>query len=97
MPRGPARPNCLSHSAPMQPSLATNRPTAPLPMRLNAHPSAHHSYHRSSPPPPPPLLCLPQVAQQYVTDPLLVLGRKCHLRLWVLVTAHCPMRAYLHK
>eukprot|EP00198_Chlamydomonas_reinhardtii_P005350 XP_001694686.1 predicted protein [Chlamydomonas reinhardtii] len=37
------------------------------------------------------------VAQQYVTDPLLVLGRKCHLRLWVLVTAHCPMRAYLHK
>ncbi|KAG2454005.1 hypothetical protein HYH02_001048 [Chlamydomonas schloesseri] len=38
-----------------------------------------------------------QVAQQYVTNPLLVLGRKCHLRLWVLVTAHSPLRAYLHR
>ncbi|PNH02903.1 Tubulin polyglutamylase TTLL7 [Tetrabaena socialis] len=38
-----------------------------------------------------------QVAQQYVANPLLLEGRKSHLRLWLLVTAHSPMRAYLHR
>ncbi|KXZ46792.1 hypothetical protein GPECTOR_40g526 [Gonium pectorale] len=38
-----------------------------------------------------------QVAQLYVGRPLLVGGRKCHLRCWLLVTAHSPLRAYLHR
>jgi hypothetical protein len=31
-----------------------------------------------------------------VTDPLLLDGRKFHFRLWMLVTGHAPLRAYLH-
>jgi hypothetical protein len=41
---------------------------------------------------PRPFIC----AQQYVTDPLLVDGRKFGLRLWVLVLGPVPYRAYLH-
>jgi tubulin polyglutamylase TTLL6/13 len=36
------------------------------------------------------------VAQLYVTNPLLLSGRKFHLRLWMLVTGHAPLRAYMH-
>ena len=37
-----------------------------------------------------------KVAQRYITDPLLLRGRKFHLRLWVVVTGHAPLRAYMH-
>ncbi len=41
--------------------------------------------------------CL-QVAQLYITRPLLLAGgRKWHMRLWVVVTAHAPLRAYVHR
>ncbi len=35
-------------------------------------------------------------AQRYVSDPLLIHGRKFGLRVWVLVCGCDPMRAYLH-
>lgn len=37
-----------------------------------------------------------KVAQLYITNPLLLHGRKFHLRLWVNVTGHRPLRAYMH-
>lgn len=37
-----------------------------------------------------------KVAQQYVSNPLLLHGRKSHLRLWLLVSGVTPLRAYLH-
>lgn len=36
------------------------------------------------------------LAQRYVTDPLLIGGRKFGLRLWALVPGASPLRAYLH-
>eukprot|EP00198_Chlamydomonas_reinhardtii_P004771 XP_001694107.1 predicted protein [Chlamydomonas reinhardtii] len=36
------------------------------------------------------------LAQRYVERPLLVDGRKFGLRVWVAVTGHSPLRAYLH-
>ncbi|KAF5841722.1 tubulin-tyrosine ligase family-domain-containing protein [Dunaliella salina] len=38
-----------------------------------------------------------QVAQLYLTRPLLLEGRKSHLRLWVVVTHHSPLEAFLHR
>ncbi|KAL6745467.1 tubulin-tyrosine ligase family-domain-containing protein [Haematococcus lacustris] len=38
-----------------------------------------------------------QVAQLYVDRPLLLEGRKSHLRLWVVVTLHHPLTAFLHR
>ncbi|GBF94938.1 tubulin tyrosine ligase [Raphidocelis subcapitata] len=37
-----------------------------------------------------------KVAQLYITNPMLLSGRKFHLRLWVAVTGHAPLRAYMH-
>lgn len=36
------------------------------------------------------------LAQRYVTNPLLINGRKFGLRLWALVPGAAPLRAYLH-
>lgn len=36
------------------------------------------------------------VAQQYLTNPLLIGGRKFGLRVWVVLTNMDPMRAYIH-
>jgi hypothetical protein len=45
------------------------------------------------PPPPRPFICV----QQYITNPLLVQGRKFGLRLWVLALGPKPFRAYLYR
>ncbi len=37
------------------------------------------------------------IVQRYVTNPLLVNGRKFHLRLYLLITNMQPLRALLHK
>lgn len=37
------------------------------------------------------------VAQKYITNPLLVLGKKFHLRLYLVVTNLYPLRILLHK
>ncbi len=36
-------------------------------------------------------------AQQFLKDPLLLDGRKFHIRLYVLVTGYNPLRAYIHR
>lgn len=36
------------------------------------------------------------LAQRYVTNPLLIGGRKWGLRVWLLITGTDPLRAYLH-
>lgn len=36
------------------------------------------------------------LAQTYVPDPMLIDGRKFGIRVWVVVTGHNPLRAYLH-
>jgi hypothetical protein len=36
------------------------------------------------------------VAQRYLTNPLLIHGRKFGLRVWVVLTNTDPMRAYIH-
>ena len=40
---------------------------------------------------------LDYIAQRYVTNPLLIRGRKFHLRLYLVITNLNPLRALLHK
>ena len=40
---------------------------------------------------------LDYIAQRYITNPLLVRGRKFHLRLYLVITNLNPLRALLHK
>jgi hypothetical protein len=50
--------------------------------------------------PPTPLSFLSrpsQVAQLYLSRPYILEGRKWHLRMWLLVTRHRPLTAYLHR
>eukprot|EP00877_Chromochloris_zofingiensis_P003213 jgi/Chrzof1/12893/Cz07g11100.t1 len=37
------------------------------------------------------------LAQRYIANPLLIDGRKFGVRVWVLVTGHNPLRAYIHS
>lgn len=37
------------------------------------------------------------MAQLYLKQPLLLEGRKFHLRLWLVVTQHDPLLAFLHR
>lgn len=37
------------------------------------------------------------VVQRYLSKPLLINGRKFGIRMWVAVTAHDPLRAYIHS
>ena len=37
------------------------------------------------------------IAQRYITNPLLINGRKFHLRLYLLITNMQPLRALLHR
>ena len=37
------------------------------------------------------------IAQRYVTDPLLVNGKKFHIRLYLVITSLQPLRAILHR
>eukprot|EP00798_Chlamydomonas_sp_ICE-L_P003154 gene3153-13167_t len=38
-----------------------------------------------------------KVAQQYLRRPLLLQGRKFHLRLWIAVTDYAPLTAFIHR
>ncbi len=59
------------------------------------HPGQHT--RRGPRPRAPPVHVRVQVAQLYVSRPLLLEGRKFHLRLWLVVTAHSPLQAYMHR